>query len=189
MTDGPQTPVTISGTFSRDSRPSNGLEEISAELIKDQLGLHYVVGVVQFAGASVPGPNEPLVPRVKFLGIEPLKGAAADEAKRILDEARKGRGLGRMEESIPARDEALFDFDGDGHPTIPDQTGETRLGPDGEREVPPPSGEEILAERAEAAAAAAPAAEEEPAAEPGRKRAKPRPATADPFSPDGGDAA
>ena len=149
------TPVTISGTFSRDSRPSNGLEEISDQLIKDQLGLHYVVGVVQFAGASVPGPNEPLVPRVKFLGIEPLSGDAAEQAKQILDAARKGRGLGRMEESIPARDEPLFDFDGDGHPTIP---AETRMGPDGPREVPPPSAAEELAEREEAKASI-PAAE------------------------------
>lgn len=167
MTDA--TPVTISGTFSKDSRPSNGLEEISAELIKDQLGLHYVVGVVQFAGASVPGPNEPLVPRVKFLGIEPLKGDAAEDAKRILDEARKGRGLGRMEESISAADPVLFDFDGP-ETGEPRAVGEVRLTGDGPREVPPPSGEEVLAERAEAKA----------------KRAKP---TTAPFTPDGGAAA
>jgi hypothetical protein len=148
------TPVTISGTFSKDSRPSNGLEDISAELIKDQLGLHYVVGVVQFAGASVPGPNEPLVPRVKFLGIEPLKGAPADEVKRILDEARKSRGLGLMDDAIPAAvqaDPALFDFDGDGHPTV-------RLGPDGEHTVPEASAEELLAEAEEARAAGVPTA-------------------------------
>jgi hypothetical protein len=152
------TPVTISGTFAKDSRPANGLENISSELIKDQLGLHYVVGVVQFAGASVPGPNEPLVPRVKFLGIEPLKGAAADEAKRILDQARKGRGLGLMEDAIPAApDPALFDFDGDGHPTV-SADAETRLGPDGEHVVPEASAEEILAEREEAAAAGVPSA-------------------------------
>lgn len=166
MTDA--TPVTIAGTFSKDSRPSNGLEEISSELIKDQLGLHYVVGVVQFAGASVPGPNEPLVPRVKFLGIEPLKGTASEEAKRILDEARKGRGLGRMEEAIPAADPALFDFDGPGDGE-PRQIGEVRLTGDGPREVPPPSAEEVLAERAETKA-----------------RAKP---TATPFAQGGGDAA
>jgi hypothetical protein len=156
------TPVTISGTFSKDSRPSNGLENISAELIKDQLGLHYVVGVIQFAGASVPGPNEPLVPRVKFLGIEPLKGTAADEAKRILDDARKTRGLGLMQDALPAADpldgQQAFDFDGpdDGEPR---RVGEVRLGPDGEHEVPEASAEELLAEREEAAAAGVPAAE------------------------------
>lgn len=144
------TPVTISGTFSKDSRPSNGLEEISGQLIKDQLGLHYVVGVVQFAGASVPGPNEPLVPRVKFLGIEPLAGDAAEDAKRILDEARKGRGLGRMEDNIPVPEPTLFDFDGPADE--PTAIGEVRLTGDGPREVPPPSGEEIVAEREEAKA-------------------------------------
>lgn len=167
-----ETPVTISGTFSKDSRPSNGLELISGELIKDQLGLHYVVGVVQFAGASVPGPNEPLVPRVKFLGIEPLKGSPADDAKRILDEARKARGMGRMEESIPAQDPTLFDFGtpgGEGGSVDePQRVGEVRLTGDGPHVVPPPSAEEIQAERAEAKAAA--------------KGKKP---TDDPFTPDG----
>ncbi len=155
------TAVTISGTFGKNERPSNGLEEIAGELIKDQLGLHYVVGVVQFAGASVPGPNEPLVPRVKFLGIEPLKGAPADEVKRILDEARKGRGLGLMADAIPAADpmagQQAFDFDGpdDGEPR---QLGEVRLGPDGEHTVPEASAEELLAEAEEARAAGVPSA-------------------------------
>jgi hypothetical protein len=180
------TPVTISGTFSKDSRPSNGLEEISDQLISDQLGLHYVVGVVQFAGASVPGPNEPLVPRVKFLGIEPLAGGAAEDAKRILDEARKSRGLGRMEESIPAPDAALFEFDGDGHPTVVDHGGggggETRLGPDGEHVVAEASAEELLAERAEAAKASVVAATAAVATKDKATKAKP---TTTPFTPDG----
>lgn len=156
------TAVTIRPTFSKDTRPSNGLEEIADELLKDQFGTHYVVGIVQFAGGSVPGPGEHLVPAVKFLGIEPLSGDAADQARQILDQARKARGLGRMEDAIPAPDAALFDFDEDGHPTVP---AETRLGPDGEREVPPADGAEILAERAEA-------------------KAKPMPTT-EPFNPGG----
>lgn len=176
------TPVTISGTFSKDSRPSNGLEEIAESLIQDQLGRHYVVGVVQFAGASVPGPNEPLVPRVKFLAIEPLNGPAADDAEKILDAARKRRGLGRIADETP--EAALFDFDGDGHPTVA-AGAETRLGPDGPHEVPEASAEEIMAERAEAAekdaAAAAPDAAK-------AKATKARPTTT-PFTPDGGDAA
>jgi hypothetical protein len=71
-----------------------------------------------------------------------------------------------MEESIPAREEVLFDFDGDGHPVVPDG-GESRLGAAGEHEVPPPSGEELTAELDE-------------------RRAAKKPAT-DPFTP--GDAA
>jgi hypothetical protein len=142
------TAVTIRGTFSKDERPSNGLEEIADDLLKDQFGTHYVVGIVQFAGSNRPGPGEHEVPAVKFLGIEPLTDDAADSAKVILDAARKARGLGRIEDAIPVPDAALFDFDEDGHPSVP----ETRLGPDGPHEVPPPSGEEIAAERAEAKA-------------------------------------
>lgn len=156
------TAVTIRGTFSKDERPSNGLEEIADDLLKNQFGTHYVVGIVQFAGSNRPGPGEHEVPAVKFLGIEPLVGDAAEQAQQILDQARKARGLGRMEDAIPAPDATLFEFDGDGHPTVP----ETRLGPDGPREVPPPSGEELLAERAEA------------------KAAKPKPTT-EPFKADG----
>lgn len=153
------TAVTIRPTFSKDTRPSNGLEEIADSLLKDQFGTHYVVGIVQFAGGSVPGPGEHLVPAVKFLGIEPLTGDAADSAKVILDAARKARGLGNIEDAIPTPDAALFDFDDEGRPTV------TRLGPDGEREVPPADGAEILAERAEA-------------------KAKPKPTT-EPFKPGG----
>lgn len=159
------TAVTLRPTFSKDTRPSNGLEEIADALLKDQFGVHYVVGVVQFAGGSVPGPGEHLVPAVKFLGIEPLSGEGAESAKKILDDARRERGLGRMEDNIPAPEPALFDFDGDGRVTVsPDA--EVRLTGDGPREVPPPSAAEELAERAEEKA----------------KRGK---ATATPFTPDG----
>lgn len=152
------TAVTIRGTFSKDERPSNGLEEISADLLRDQFATHYVVGIVQFAGSSRPGPGEAEVPAVRFLGIEPLTDAAAADAARLLDEARKARGLGRMEESIPQPDAALFDFDGDGHPKL-SEAAETRLGADGVHEVPEPSAAELMAERAEAQPSAVPAAE------------------------------
>lgn len=94
------TAVTISGSFSKDSRPNNGLETISDELLSNQLGRHYVVGLVQFAGGSIPGPGEATVPRVKFVAIEPLAGDAADQARQILDQARKGRELGSVEETL-----------------------------------------------------------------------------------------
>lgn len=151
------TAVTIRGTFSKDERPSNGLEEIADDLLRDQFGTHYVVGIVQFAGSSRPGPGEHEVPAVRFLGIEPLTDAAAADAARLLDAARRERGLGRMEESIQRPDPTLFDFDGpdDGEPK---RVGEVRMGPDGPREVPPPSAAEELAEREEAKAGV-PAAE------------------------------
>lgn len=163
------TAVTIRGTFKKDSRPSNGLETIAGELIADKHGQHYVVGVVKWAGGNLNEEGE-LVPAAKFLAIEPLTGAAVDAAKRILDDARKARGLGRAEDDFAKpTDPTLFDFESpDGEPT---PIGEVRLTGDGPREVPPPSAEEELAERAEAKAT---------------KRAKP---TATPFTPDGGDAA
>jgi hypothetical protein len=152
------TAVTIRPTFSKDTRPSNGLEAIADDLIADKHEVHYVVGIVTWAGGSI-DLDGAITPAVKFLGIEPLTGDLAESAKTVLDSARKARGLGRMDDNLPPREEMLFDFDGDGHPTISRGDGEpeTRLGPDGEREVPEASGEEILAEREEAKAAGVPA--------------------------------
>jgi hypothetical protein len=177
------TAVTISPTFGKNERPSNGLETISKELIDNQLGQHYVVGIVQFAGASVPGPNEPLMPRVKFLAIEPLTGTEADAIAGILDAARKRRGLGQVEETLFSVPRDGFDFDGaEGDQPAEELEGqqEIRLGPDGPREVPPPSAEEELAERAEAKAAE----QDQGDAKPVTRARNPKPATADPFTPD-----
>jgi hypothetical protein len=104
------TAVTIRPTFTKDTRPSNGLEDIADDLLAHTTEVYYVVGTVKFAGGSVDDEGA-ITPAVKFLGIEPLSGEAAEAAKRILDEARKGRGLGRMEESLPPSQPALFDFD------------------------------------------------------------------------------
>jgi hypothetical protein len=145
------TAVTIRPTFSKDTRPSNGLEEIAEKLLSDNHAVHYVVGVVTFAGGSV-DEDGAITPAVKFLGLEPLEGPGADDAKRILDNARKTRGLGRMDDSIPAADPALFDFDGEGKPSIAPGS---PLDQDGEHVVPEASAEELMAERAEAKAAKA----------------------------------
>lgn len=138
------TAVTIRGTFKKDSRPSNGLEEIADDLRVNKDALHYVVGVVKWAGGNL-AEDGSLTPAVKFLAIEPLVGTNAESAMDILDRARKARQLGRFEDEHPKQME--FEFDGDGHPT-----GEVRMTGDGEREVPPPSAAEILAEREEAKA-------------------------------------
>jgi hypothetical protein len=147
------TAVTIRPTFSKDTRPSNGLEVIADALMADQFGTHYVVGIVQFAGGSLPGPGEHLVPAVKFLGIEPLTGTSAEDAARLLDQARKARGLGRMEDAITRPEPALFDLS-----TDEDGKVEVRMTGDGDRDVPGPSGEELTAELDEKRAGA-PAAE------------------------------
>ncbi|WP_435589588.1 hypothetical protein [Micromonospora aurantiaca (nom. illeg.)] len=94
------TAVTISGTFSKDERPNNGLERIADDLIRNQLGRHVVVGIVQFAGATIPGPGEPLSPRVKFLAIEPLCDDAAEQGRQMLDQARKLVNLGPVAETL-----------------------------------------------------------------------------------------
>jgi len=94
------TAVTISGTFSKDERPNNGLERIAEELIRNQLGRHVVVGIVTFAGATIPGPGEPLSPRVKFLAIEPLSEDAAEQGRQMLDQARKLVSLGPVAETL-----------------------------------------------------------------------------------------
>lgn len=141
------TAVTISGTFSKDERPNNGLEAIAQDLITNQLGRHVVIGIVQFAGATMAGPNEPLVPRAKFLAIEPLTDDAADQGRQILDQARKQRGLGLLAESLfdvpvdPGYREPAAEFDGQAPfpGTDPDDGG-----------VPEPSAEELMAERREA---------------------------------------
>lgn len=137
------TAVTIRPTFSKDTRPGNGLENIAEDLTKHTGEKHYVVGVVTFAGGSV-DVDGAITPAVKFLGIEPLTGDMADQAKAILDSARKGRGLGRIEEMfLPTSKEiegqAGFDF--------PDPDA------DDDRKVPEASAEEHMAERAEAKAA------------------------------------
>lgn len=156
------TAVTIRPTFKKDSRPNNGLETIADEMIADNARVFYVVGTVKWAGGSLSEEGE-LLPAAKFLAIEPLaeESSAEELAKKILDDARKARGLGRVEESIPKTGQMAgqipFEFDGedDGEPR---QLGEVRLTDDGPREVPEPSGEEILAEREEAKAGV-PAAE------------------------------
>jgi len=144
------TAVTIRGTFTKDTRPGNGLEEIADDLLAHHDRTYYVVGLVKFAGGNI-AEDGGLTPAVKFLAIEPLEDGSSPQAlaKKILEGARKGRGLATIDDAFPKGEPALFDFDGDGHPVA---TGETRMGPDGEHQVPEASAEEILAEREEAAA-------------------------------------
>lgn len=159
------TAVTIRGTFKKDSRPNNGLESIAGQLQQNKIKQHFVVGVVKYAGASV-SEDGITTPAAKFLAIEPLDGDDAKAVEEILDRARKVRGLGIVGD-IPAggqlAGQAEFEFDAEDD----DEPSETRLGPDGPREVPPPSGEELLAAREEA------------------KAAKGKKPTADPFTPGG----
>lgn len=161
------TAVTILPTFKKDSRPNNGLEDAADAMQADKTRLFRVVGTMKYAGASISEEGE-ITPAAKFVTIEVVDDENdVREVDRLIDIRRKQRGLGDARD-IPVGGQLAgqveFDFDGpaDGEPK---RLGEVRLGPDGPREVPPPSAEEELAEREEAKAAGVPAAEFSGAAE------------------------
>lgn len=91
--------VNISGTFKKDTRPSNGLEAIAEDLIKDELRRHVVVGVVELHMVKK-APGEAPIPTVRFVAIEPLHGDAEDQGRQMLNQARNGRGLSIVPESL-----------------------------------------------------------------------------------------
>lgn len=128
------TAVNISGTFRKDERPYNGLEAIADELA-DKTKLHesyLVVGIVSPKFVKTDAEDGTDTPTVRFDRIEPLFGEAADMARKLLDGAHQER---------TGRDPQMqLDFGVDG---------------DGERVVPPPSAEELAAERREAEEATA----------------------------------
>lgn len=148
------TAVKIKGTFSKDEREGNGLEDISHDIVKQEFGRWVVVGIVE-QHKVIKEPGEAPVPTIRFLAIEPLTGDAEDQGRQMLDQARKQRGL-----SLVAA--TLFDevpFDGNKPAGWVDEriAGQQQLPDPGEREVPEPSAEEILAERDERKAAGLPA--------------------------------
>ncbi|GIE35929.1 hypothetical protein Ait01nite_089740 [Actinoplanes italicus] len=159
--------VNLSGTWSKKTRPNNGLTKV-ADLINDNRTRRVpIVGWVEFHQYTEVATGNTLT--VALPVVEAVVDADGEDshgwAKQVLDmidALRKERGLGTADD-VPAQSGAQlegqqsFDFDGpdDGEPR---QLGEVRLGPDGEHTVPEASGEEILAERAEAAEAGVPAA-------------------------------
>lgn len=154
--------VNLSGTWSKKTRPNNGLVKV-AELINDNRTRRVpIVGWVEFHQYTEVATGNTLTVAL------PVVEAVVDEdgedthgwGKTVLDmidALRKERGLGTAED-VPAQSTQLagqqsFDFDGpdDGEPR---QLGEVRIGSDGEHVVPEASAEEELAKRAEAKAAA-----------------------------------
>lgn len=100
------TVVNISGTFAKDQRPNNGLDAIADKLKGDHFLRLPVVGIIEFhAYHDVVGRPESIT--VKFAALEPLFGDADDQARQMLDQARKQRGLGQVELT-------LFDADAPG---------------------------------------------------------------------------
>ncbi len=154
--------VNFMGTFSEKSRPNNGCPDIAEWILSHRHATIPAVVELGFHKYSETETGRVLVLSIK--AVEPMvdsdgsdpQGLAA-QTRALMDVKRKAKGKGKFE--MPAEpDPALFDFDGDGHPVVSEEA-ETRLGPDGEHEVPPPSAEEELAAREEAKAAGVPAAE------------------------------
>lgn len=171
------TTVNVSGTWSEKQRPLNGLSTHAAAIREDRTLRVPVVAYVEFHQFAEKLTGNVLT--VAIGAIEPATEADGSDPSGLgkqvmdlLDQLRKQRGKGSVDE-VPAHSGELagqeaFDFDTPaGEPA---RAGEVRLTGDGPREVPEPSGEELLAERAEA------------------KAAKGKPA-ADPFTPPPGDAA
>lgn len=104
------TAVKISGTFSKDSRPDNGLEAIAEKLSTDEFARHVVVGVLELHKVVKEVGEEP-VPTVRFVAVEPIEDR--DAAMKLLNKARKARGQSPLSGTLfdPTSDD---EQDGDG---------------------------------------------------------------------------
>ncbi|GIE75769.1 hypothetical protein Aph02nite_17190 [Actinoplanes philippinensis] len=160
--------VNLSGTWSKKTRPNNGLTKV-ADLINDNRTTRVpIVGWVEFHQYTEVATGNTLT--VALPVVEAVVDAEGNDTHgwgksviEMIDALRKERGLGTADDVPPQSGAQLegqqsFDFDGpdDGEPR---RVGEVRIGPDGEHTVPEASGEELLAEAEEARAAGVPAAE------------------------------
>ena len=152
------TTVNISGTWSEKQKPNNGLSTHANLIRKDRILRVPVVGYVEYhqwtekLNGNVLTVSIPVIePAIEADGSDP--SGYGQQLFALLDELRKERKKGSIED-VPRGGEIAgqldFDFDGPGDD---DEPGEVRMGPDGEHRVPPPSAEELEAERREAAAA------------------------------------
>ena len=112
------TAVKLSGTFRKDDRPDNGLEDIATGLVKDEFTRHVVVGVVE-PHKVTKEPGEAPVPTVRFVAIEPLDGDSADAARALLNGARRRRGMTDLADTLfdagvvvdPRLDDDVLEFE------------------------------------------------------------------------------
>lgn len=100
------TVVNISGTFAKDQRPNNGLDTVATQLKADHFLRLAVVGIIEWHGYQETA-GRPESVTVRFAAVEPVFGDADDQARQMLDQARKQRGLGQVELT-------LFDADAPG---------------------------------------------------------------------------
>lgn len=160
--------VNLSGSWSAKQRQNNGLDLIAAYVRRQWVqGRHLpripVVAYVEYHNWQEPlsGPqltvSIPLIePVLEADGTDP--NGYGKQLMDLLDELRKQRGKGSVDD-VPSRGgevagQEAFDFDPPREPEGGEggnvEEPETRLTGDGPRVVPPASGEELLAERAEA---------------------------------------
>jgi hypothetical protein len=152
------TTVNLSGTWSEKQRPNNGLERVAGYIHDNRITRVPVVGYIEFHSYTEKLTGQVLT--VSIPAIEPgLEADGTDpdgtgkQIWELLDRQRKSHGKGSVEDTLFSMPQDGFDFDGPGEKEeLPGQQ-EIRLGPDGPHEVPPPSAEEVIAERAEQKAA------------------------------------
>jgi hypothetical protein len=168
------TTVNLSGTWSEKQRPNNGLERVAAYVHGNRLAHIPVVGYIEFHQYTEKLTGNLLT--VSIPAIEPALNAdgtdptgAGEQLFQILDQIRKAHGKGSVADTLFSVPREAFDFDGDDRDEEMDGQTQLRLGPDGPRAVPPPSGEELAAELDE-------------------RRASKRAATDSPFETPGGEA-
>ena len=156
------TTVNISGTFSEKQKANNGLTEVADMLHKDHTLRVPVVGWVEHHQWT-----EKLTGNVLTVAIPVIESCLladgsdphgwGEAVMDMIDQRRKERGLSAAAE-VPMHTgeiQGQIEFDYDGQPAAAPGS---QLDQDGERQVPEASGEEIMAERAEAKAAGAPTA-------------------------------
>ncbi|TDC35675.1 hypothetical protein E1211_15325 [Micromonospora sp. 15K316] len=129
--------VKISAQLTRERKEFNGLDRIERELVDQPRGVRYAVVAFEVKRVSDEIDEGVEIPTIRLSHIEPVDGVQADRVRDMLAERYQDR-TGKTLEGDPT----LFDV------------------VDGEREVPEPSGAELLAEHREAREASpAPAAE------------------------------
>lgn len=164
--------VNISGNYTEKTRPNNGMERVGPYLHNNRLTRIPVVAYVEWFGHAETLTGEKLSVTIPAIepGITASGGAvpglpvhdgfptdAAGQIMWLLDSIRRAGGKGAVADtlfSVPA-EEIHGDDDREMEGQIP-LVPETRMGSDGERVVPPPSGEELTAELDERRAATGP---------------------------------
>lgn len=129
--------VKLAAKFTKAEQPYNGLteEKLVSQLLDEPHGRRYALVAYEVRRITEEIEDGTQVPTANFVWIEPVAGDEADKVSARMKELFKGRN-GREESEAP--DPTLFD-----------------AAPDGERQVPEASGEEIVAELDERRAKAA----------------------------------